>query len=173
MSTIVWPEGFIPGKTDNYVSNEIILSGLTAKDVWPYLNDTTHWPTYYSNVADIRLADPSQTELSDGMGFFFTTFDLPIEAIVREHVAPKDGKVGRMAWHGWSGEGDQRIDAYHAWLFEDLSDNRLRILTQETQNGDPAKELARTVPNPMLNAHQEWIEGLAQTALKHITPGWL
>ena len=56
------------------------------------------------------------------------------------------------------------LDVHHAWLLEDLPGGRLRILTQETQIGKPAQELARTKPNPMLNAHQEWIEGLARAA---------
>lgn len=54
------------------------------------------------------------------------------------------------------------LDVHHAWLLEDLPGGRLRILTQETQIGKPAQELARTKPNPMLNTHQEWIEGLAR-----------
>jgi hypothetical protein len=53
MSDIGWPERYTPGTTDNYVSNEIIVAGLTAADVW-YLNDTSAWP-YYSNVSDIRF----------------------------------------------------------------------------------------------------------------------
>ena len=52
----------------------------------------------------------------------------------------------------------------HAWLFEELPRNRVRILTQESQKGAPARELARTVPNPMINGHQEWIVGLAKAA---------
>ncbi|MEL7029521.1 MAG: SRPBCC domain-containing protein [Pseudomonadota bacterium] len=171
MSSIRWPEGFIPGKTDNFVSNEIIVSDLSAADVWPFLNDTSHWSSYYSNVADIKLSEPAQTELYQGAEFRFTTFGFPIEAVVREHVAPSEDGVGRMAWHGWSGEAEAKIDAYHAWLFEDLSDDRVRILTQETQKGGPARELAKTLPNPMLNAHQEWIDGLAKTALHHKTSG--
>ncbi len=71
-----------------------------------------------------------------------------------------------MAWHGWSGEGDTRLDVHHAWLIEDLSGNRVRILTQETQNGNPAKELAATKPNPMINGHQEWLDGLVEAARK-------
>jgi hypothetical protein len=43
MSDIVWPERYTPGTTDNYVSNEIIVAGLTAADVWPYLNNTSAW----------------------------------------------------------------------------------------------------------------------------------
>jgi hypothetical protein len=45
-----------------------------------------------------------------------------------------------------------------------LPGNRVRLLTQETQIGTPAKELAATKPNPMLNAHQDWLDGLARRA---------
>jgi hypothetical protein len=55
MSDIGWPERYTPGTIDNYVSNEIIVAGLTAADVWAYLNSTSAWPTYYSNVSDIRF----------------------------------------------------------------------------------------------------------------------
>lgn len=79
-------------------------------------------------------------------------------------MPPVLGQPARVAWHGWSGEGDQRLDVHHAWLIEDLSGGRVRILTQETQNGAPAKELATTVPNPMINGHQEWLDGLIAAA---------
>ncbi len=69
-----------------------------------------------------------------------------------------------MAWHGWAGEGETRLDVHHAWLVEDLSGGRVRILTQETQVGEPAKELAQTVPNPMINGHQAWLDGLVAAA---------
>lgn len=167
MKNIVWPKGFIPGKTDNYVSNEIILPGLRAEDVWPYLNDTSVWSSYYSNVSEIELFDSEGTELMSGMHFKFTTFGLPIKAEILEYEPPIDGNPGRLAWHGWAGETpEDRIDAYHAWLIEDLPDYRVRILTQEAQNGGPAKTLAKTIPNPMLNAHQEWIDGLGKIALQ-------
>lgn len=64
---------------------------------------------------------------------------------------------------GWRAE-NSRLDALHAWLFEDLPGNRVRILTQESQTGVPAQQLASAVPNPMINAHQEWIVGLATAA---------
>lgn len=171
MNSIIWPEEFTPGKTDNYVSNEIIISGLSAENVWFFLNDTSAWPSYYSNVSNIELLDGKGTKLAAGTNFKFVTFGLPIDAKILEHEPPKDGKPARLAWHGWAvGEAStNRMDAYHAWLIEDLPDNRVRILTQETQNGEPAKVLAKTIPNPMLNAHQEWIDGLAKAALSTIT----
>ncbi len=57
-----------------------------------------------------------------------------------------------------------RLDVHHAWLVEDLDGNRVRVLTQETQIGKPALELKTTIPNPMLNAHQAWLEGLVKAS---------
>lgn len=72
---IIWPAKYLPGSvfslfcfesscvrltrdvrpmrtrrtTDNYVSNEVIVQGLTAEQVWPLLADITKWESYYSN----------------------------------------------------------------------------------------------------------------------------
>ncbi|WP_275554281.1 SRPBCC domain-containing protein [Mixta sp. Marseille-Q2659] len=165
MSDIIWPEGYLPGTTDNAVSNEITVANLSAADVWAQLIDTRAWPRYYSNASDIRFHDNSGPLLNAGARFRFTTFGFAVEAEVTEFVPPQPGQPARIAWHGWvEGNADERLDVHHAWLFEDLSGGRVRILTQETQNGKPAQELARTRPNPMLNAHQEWIDGLAAAA---------
>lgn len=165
MNAIVWPEGYVPGTTDNYVSNDIIVAGLSSAEVWPFLNDTSAWPTYYHNASEIRFHDGTGPELSQGARFRFTTFGFPVEAEVTEYEPPADGKPARIAWHGWvEGDAETRLDVHHAWLFEDLPGGRVRILTQETQIGKPAQELAQTRPNPMLNAHQEWIDGLARSA---------
>ncbi len=164
MSDIVWPKGFVPGFTDNYCSNEVIVAGLSIDDVWPLLSQPSLWPTYYSNSANVRFYDDKGPELENGDRFYFETFGFPVESQCVEYVAPILGQPGRVAWHGWSGEGESRLDVHHAWLVEELSGNRVRILTQETQNGEPAKELAKTVPNPMINGHQEWLDGLVAAA---------
>lgn len=54
-SAIHWTQKYLPGTTDNFVSNEIILQGLNVNDVWPYLIDTSKWTSYYNNVADISF----------------------------------------------------------------------------------------------------------------------
>ena len=164
MNEILWPDDYLPGKTDNYVSNEIIENGLCAVDIWPQINNPHQWPSYYTNAADVAIHDGSR-ELKLGTRFRFTTFGFPVEAEVTEHVAPATGQPARIAWHGWvEGDSEHRLDVHHAWLFEDLPGNRVRLLTQETQIGTPAKELAATKPNPMLNAHQDWLNGLARHA---------
>ncbi len=46
MQEILGPEGYLPGTTDNYVANEVIVASPRAVYVWPFLNGTTAWPTY-------------------------------------------------------------------------------------------------------------------------------
>jgi hypothetical protein len=101
MHAIIWPADYLPGMTENFASNEIIVAGLSVADVWPQLDDTRAWPGYYSNAVDIRFYDGKGPQLSAGARFCFTTFGFPVEAEVTEYVAPADGQPARMAWHGW------------------------------------------------------------------------
>jgi hypothetical protein len=164
MHAIAWPEAYLPGTTDNFCSNEVIAAGLTAQQVWPLLATATRWPDYYANSAGVRFYDGKGPTLEEGVRFLFSTFGFPVEAQCVECVPPADGQPGRVAWHGWTGGGDGRLDVHHAWLVEDLPGGRVRILTQETQNGKPAVELATAKPNPMINGHQEWLDGLVAAA---------
>lgn len=132
---------------------------------------TKLWPLYYSNASDIRFHNGPGPVLFMGARFRFTTVGFPVEAEVVEHEAPGPDTPARVAWHGWvEGDAASRLDVHHAWLIEDLPGGRVRILTQETQVGEPARALAQTLPNPMLNRHQEWIEGLARAAQESLAP---
>ena len=42
-NAILWPEGYTPGFTENFASNEIIAAGLSAADVWPLLVTPSLW----------------------------------------------------------------------------------------------------------------------------------
>ena len=166
LNEINWPHEYLPGTTDNFASNEIIVKGITAKDVFENLIDTSIWTTYYKNASDIEFYNTKGTKLEADTRFKFKTFGFPIEAQVVEFEAPTDSKPGRLAWHGWAeGDADHRLDVIHAWLLEDLSENRVRILTQESQKGKPAKDLFNTEPDIMNQGHQDWIKGLAKTVL--------
>ena len=166
LNEINWPHEYLPGTTDNFASNEIIVKGITAKDVFENLIDTSIWTTYYKNASDIEFYNTKGTKLEANTRFKFKTFGFPIEAQVVEFEAPADDKPGRLAWHGWAeGDAEHRLDVIHAWLLEDLSENRVRILTQESQKGKPAKDLFNTEPDIMNQGHQDWIKGLAKTVL--------
>jgi hypothetical protein len=165
MNHISWPQGYVPGFADNFASNEVIVAGLCVADVWPMLNDTARWPTYYGNASDIRFHDRDDAHLAPGARFRFTTFGFAVEAEVTEYVPPASGEAARVAWHGWvEGDDESRLDVHHAWLIEDLPEGRVRILTQETQNGAPARQLAATRPDPMINGHQQWLDGMVAAA---------
>ncbi|GAB7533255.1 SRPBCC domain-containing protein [Pseudomonas sp. 3A(2025)] len=167
--SIHWPEGYIPGEADNFASNEVIVAGLNVAQVWPLLNTPALWPGYYSNCADITFAQGAGPQLAQGARFSFSTFGFPVQAQVVEYVAPVASQPGRVAWHGWvEGDASTRLDVHHAWLLEDLPGGRVRILTQETQNGAPAKALAQVRPNPMINGHQDWLDGLVSEARRQL-----
>ncbi|SDG24116.1 polyketide cyclase [Dyella sp. 333MFSha] len=169
MNEIIWPADYLPGTTANFASNEEIVAGVDLAAAWAALVDTSAWPAYYENASDIRFHDGSGPVLSAGARFRFTTFGFPVEAEVTEFIAPAAGQPGRVAWHGWvEGDAESRLDVHHAWLLETLDGGRLRVLTQETQTGKPAEALATTRPNPMINGHQAWLDGLLATARRAI-----
>jgi len=58
------------------------------------------------------------------------------------------------------GGGCTRLGVHHARLIEEVSSGRVRILTQETQKGKHSAALAKAKPNPMINGHQDWLDGL-------------
>ncbi|KAJ5281845.1 hypothetical protein N7478_007217 [Penicillium angulare] len=167
MSSIIWPQRFLPGTTDNFVSNEIYIVGLKAEQVWPNLADITRWESYYDNVSQITPPASGST-LSKNDRFSFSTFGFPpLQSEVMESVAPTPTSPGRLAWRAWQdGNEETAIDVYHAWLIEDTEWGAVRILTQESQAGKPAAQLAVTKPNPMLLGHQNWVEGLARISRK-------
>lgn len=161
---INWPTKYLPGTTDNFVSNEVITSGTTIKEVWTNLVDTSQWESYYDNAANIVINFSDQKMLSHGINFHFDTFGFPIDAQVMELTEPLNG-VARIAWHGWQdGDAETALDVYHAFLLEQLPGDRIRLLTQESQIGKPAAEMAEGKPNPMLNGHQAWLDGLVKKA---------
>lgn len=162
LASINWPDKYLPGLTDNFCSNEIVVVNLPLRNFWDALRNAMIWPTYYSNSSDVSFEEKSREPyLYMGCKFSFKTFGFPIKAEIIEFVSPDEDKVARMSWHGWAeGDEDHRLDVVHAWLMEDLSKNRVRILTQESQLGKPARELAKEIPNPMINGHQAWLDGM-------------
>lgn len=109
LNEINWPEEYLPGFTDNFASNEIIVPGITAEEVFANLLDTSIWPSYYDNVADVYFYNHDGPLLKKDTRFRFKTFGFPIEAEVIELEKPSRERPGRLAWHGWA-EGIETID---------------------------------------------------------------
>ncbi|KAM0444460.1 hypothetical protein ACHAO4_010155 [Trichoderma viride] len=162
-SAIIWPNKFLPGTTDNFVSNEIIVKDITATEIWEQLNDVSKWQSYYKNCD--QITEPKTgPRLQKGDVFKFSTFGLPVlTCLVEEAVSPGPGHAGRLAWSTrLDGDTNEKIEVYHAWLVEDLEGNRVRVMTQESQIGKPAANLATAKPNRMLLGHQDWLDGLVK-----------
>ena len=85
---INWPHEYLPGTTDNFASNEVIIQGVTAAEAFDNLIDTAIWPTYYKNVADVEFDNTKGTKLAENTRFRFKTFGFPIEAEITEFEAP-------------------------------------------------------------------------------------
>jgi hypothetical protein len=160
-SAITWPKKYLPGETDNFVSNEVIAKGVHAEQIWALLADCSKWTSYYNNCSDITPPD-SGPLLNKGDTFKFSTFGFPVLTCpVEESTPPNSGQAGRIAWSFALGD---EVSGYHAWLVEDLEGGRVRILTQESQIGKPAAELREKRPNRMLLGHQDWLDGLVAAA---------
>ena len=159
MNAIIWPEKWTPGNTDNFVSNEVIVKGLSFERVVNNLIDASVWEAYYENCGKLHMYNQAGTVLKSDTRFRFETFGFVVEAEVEEFSLTDN--LLRLAWRGWNdADGDEYLEVYHAWLVEPLEGNRVRILTQESQAGTPAKALAESVPNIMLNGHEAWLRGL-------------
>ncbi|KAL2060261.1 hypothetical protein VTL71DRAFT_9656 [Oculimacula yallundae] len=163
-SAIIWPQEFLPGTTANFVTNEVIASNLSSSQIWALLSNISKWTSYYNNVSSITPPE-SGPSLKKGDKFHFSTFGFPVLACtVKESAAPEGGKAGRIAWSAKLDDGENSVSVYHAWLVEDLEGGRVRILTQESQDGKPVEDLAQKKPNKMLLGHQDWCEGLVRAA---------
>lgn len=68
-NAILWPEGYTPGFTENFASNEIIAAGLSAADVWPLLVTPSLWPSYYANSANVCFHDGKGRYWPTAIGF--------------------------------------------------------------------------------------------------------
>lgn len=162
-SAIVWPTNFLPGTTDNFVSNEVVAKDATAAKVWALLADVSRWASYYKNCSDVT-PPASGPLLRKGDQFQFATFGFPkLTSTVQESVAPGPGPrgtAGRLAW--LVDEGG--VQVYHAWLVEDLEGGRVRVLTQESQIGEVFVAMRDDKPNNMLLGHQDWLDGLVKAA---------
>ena len=162
-SAINWPSHFLPGTTDNFVSNERIAKDLTSTQIWALLANISKWESYYKNCAQITPPSSDGTFLHKGDVFKFSTFGFPpLTCTVEESEPPEsNGRAGRLAWSSKTPDG---LEIYHAWVVEDLEEQRVRILTQESQIGQIFKDWEEQKPNKMLLGHQDWLDGLITAA---------
>jgi hypothetical protein len=149
MHTIDFPTAQRPERSPVYTRNELLLTGVTAEQVWKKLVDARRWPSWYGNARDVVL-DGGARELEPGTRFHWTTFGVRVHTAITEHVP-----LRRLAWTG-RGLGST---AYHGWAIEPRAEGVL-VITEETQQG-LIPWLARWfLRRGLLKWHQRWLEGL-------------
>ena len=162
---INWSQEFLPGLTDNFISNELYTREVNAETIWPLLEDPFMWPTYYKGASDIKFKETG-SKLQLGTKFSFKIFGLLIECECIEFQPPQGTKEGRIAWIGYSEnkKKEKVFECVHAWLIENLPQGITRILSQESQKGDTAKKVNQSKSNEMLISYQSWLHGLVEKA---------
>jgi hypothetical protein len=165
MNSIHWPEGYLPGFTDNFVSNEVIVAGLSAAQVWPISPPPPHGrpitptaPIPPFSTAPARCSPTERASSSAPSAFpstrAATTMSLP--PMVNRAASPGTaGPVRKARRTGWTciTPGWSRI-----WTGPRAHPD------PGNAEGEPAKELAKADPNPMINGHQDWLNGLVRAA---------
>lgn len=97
-----------------------------------------------------------------------------------ELVPPTKDAPGKLAWRAWQdGSKKESSDVYHAWLVEELKHGRVRILTEESQIGELAAELAAKKSMVMIIGLQDvgipaWIDKTIYYSIltMYLVVGW-
>jgi Polyketide cyclase / dehydrase and lipid transport len=146
---IHWPDGFAPQQADSFVHNQIFIKA-PAKIVWANLVTAKDWPSWYSNSAEVQVAESAEGQLGPKTRFTWKTFGFPVKSQVEEFVPDS-----RLAWFG-DGTG---IRAYHAWLIIEQVGG-CEVITEETQKGPSAIAFNLAQPTAMYDGHSWWLSAL-------------
>ena len=89
MNAINWPKEFLPGTTDNFTSNEVIIKDLSTKDIWIFLEDASLWSSYYKNIVDVKMKNQKSFHLNGLSKFKYTILVLDLDTIMHEFIPPE------------------------------------------------------------------------------------
>ena len=153
-SQVIWPEPYRPSYSAVFVHNEIVIPA-PPEQVWRWLVRAEHWPSWYTNSADIHFLSHTGPDLRDRSRFRWKTFGARITSKVLEFEPNR-----RLAWdaHGLG------IAAYHAWILTPHGTAGTHVLTEETQNGWRARLGNLLMPKRLHTMHQLWLESLSLEA---------
>lgn len=162
-NVVIWPEAFHPDNTNFYVYNDFYINA-PAEVVWQILIEATEWHTYYKgSQKPVVIEGGRQQLLADGVRFEFKTMGINFEPTITEFV-PNE----RLAWT----IDRRRLRAWHAWVILPTEDG-VKLVTAETQNGFLTTMQKWFQPNKLLNLHELWlaqIKARAEERVKNQTP---
>lgn len=169
MHDINWPEDYLPATTDCFISNETIVAGLNAAQVWKVLSNPATWHASFEPIDNLAGTAGNPLVLAPDYAFGFTFGGTPVAATVKEYVAPGINQPARLSWLGQVRNAEEVIiNAHCAWLVEDLPGNRVRVLLQESLKGEAARGMADQFPNPAHVSQYAWMHGVIRQARKAV-----
>ncbi len=160
LTTVRWPAGHEPDGAAIHAVNTGI-STAPPEVVWGWLIRPDRWSEYYSNARKMRHQDGAWPAIELGSVFDWVTFGTRVKTVVTEFEPHR-----RLAWTG-SGLG---AIGHHAWVLDATESGGTRILTEETQRGKLISLVRRFHEPRMLEAHQLWVDSLANIAESSRTP---
>jgi hypothetical protein len=151
-ATYSWPDTQHPDRCPVSSYNELAIAA-PAETVWAWLVRARRWPEFYRNARRIEI-EGGGDELTAGVTFRWTTFNLRVTTTVRELEPAR-----RLAWFG-SGYGSA---GYHSWTLESRGAH-CHVITEETQRGFLPSLGRLYIRGALHRHHQAWLEGLARMA---------
>jgi hypothetical protein len=155
---IRWPAKYDPSRCPAHVVNSLDIAASPAI-VWEHLITAADWPTWYSEVSNVRIKDGSH-KLSQGMDFTWKASGKTIASTIKEFVPHQ-----RLAWDGKA----TGLDSYHAWLITPTPSG-CRVLSEETLRGILPRLMKLFVPKASSHWIQRQLECLAKQAQAHQIP---
>ncbi len=127
----------------------VIAAGLNT--VWNLLTDIAAWPNWQHDIDRANLNTP----LGVGAIFHWSTAGLAITSTVAELIPHE-----RIAWSGLM----DGITDVHVWRFMPVRDGGVRVQTEESWNGEPARLNRESMQRALDQSIRLWLESLKRRA---------
>lgn len=145
------------------------IKGISPEEIWPYLINISDWDRFAKDLTDTQFVDPSieDPHLFAKVQFEYREAGQSLVAHVLECITPKDDRPGRISWEGCiKGKDGAEFSFCHAWLLAMAPDHGTRIVSEMSVKGDLATQ---SLLDEFHTINGNWIEGLAEYTLKHLT----
>ncbi len=150
-----WGGGFDPRTDPIAAHNEIVIDGVTPREVLALLRTGRSDRVYENSGPAVDCYTREPVTLALGRSYCWTTFGTEQRMRVVELEERDDEAV--LAWQG----GSLGVEVYHRWMFR-ATPGGTKVVTEELERGFlPNLPLYRDPMNPSLRAgHELWLRGL-------------
>lgn len=149
----IWPESYLPQKSNFFVHNEIEINA-PAEKVWAILIDALKWSEWYVGASELSFINIKDSLLGANVSFKWKTMGLNFKSTIQDFIPNK-----LLAWESKKSS----IQGYHIWLIVPTS-NGCKVITDEAQNGLLSTMEKIFQPNKLKRLHDIWLSELKNKA---------